>query len=53
MKDMEWVPPNPSVDMTVEDLANLQRQLKNVTKNLADLLRHEWPSALDITNDLH
>jgi hypothetical protein len=53
MKDMEWVPPNPLVDMTVEDLANLQHQLKNVAKNLADLLCHEWPSALDITNELH
>jgi hypothetical protein len=38
MKDTEWVPPNPSVDMMVEDLANLQRQLKNVAKNLTDLL---------------
>jgi hypothetical protein len=53
MKDTEWVPPNPLVDITVEDLANLQRQLKNVAKNLADLLLHEWPSALDITNELH
>jgi hypothetical protein len=53
MKDTEWVPPNPSVDMTVEDLANPQRQLKNVAKKLADLLLHEWPSALDITNELH
>ena len=40
MKDMEWVPPNPSVDMTVEDLANLRRQLKNVAKNLTELLVH-------------
>ncbi len=53
MKDTEWVPPYPSVDMTVEDLANLRRQLKNVAKNLTDLLLHEWPSALDITNELH
>jgi hypothetical protein len=53
MKDMEWVPLNSSVDMTVEDLANLRRQLKNIAKNLADLLCHEWPSALDITNELH
>jgi hypothetical protein len=53
MKDMKWAPPNPSVDMTVEDLANLWRQLKNVAKNLADILHHEWPSALDITNELH
>jgi hypothetical protein len=53
MTDMEWVPPNPSVDMKEEDLANLQRQLKNVAKNLADLLLHKWPSALDITNELH
>ncbi len=37
----------------MEDLANLQRQVKNVAKNLADLLLHEWPSALDITNELH
>jgi hypothetical protein len=40
MKDMEWVPPNPSVDMTVEDLANIRRHLKNNAKNLADLLRN-------------
>jgi hypothetical protein len=53
MKDTGWVPPNSSVDMTVEGLANLQHQLKNVAKNLTDLLVHEWPSALDITNELH
>jgi hypothetical protein len=53
MKDTEWVPSNPSVDMTVEDLANLRHQLKNVAKNLTELLVHEWPSALDITNELH
>jgi hypothetical protein len=53
MKDMEWVPPNPLVDMMVEYLANLRRQLKNVAKNLADLLLHECPSALDITNELY
>jgi hypothetical protein len=53
MKDTEWVPPNPLVDMMEEDLANLRRQLKNIAKNLANLLLHEWPSALDITNELH
>jgi hypothetical protein len=53
MKDTEWVPPNPLVDMMVEDLANLRHQLKNIAENLADLLCHEWPSALDITNELH
>jgi hypothetical protein len=53
MKGTEWVPPNPSVDMMVEDLANLRRQLKDVAKNLADLLLHEWPSALNITNEYH
>jgi hypothetical protein len=53
MKDTEWVPSNPSVDMTVENLANLRHQLKNVSKNLTELLVHEWPSALDITNELH
>jgi hypothetical protein len=53
MNDTEWVPPNPSVDMMVEDLANLRCQLKNVAKNLTELLVHEWPSALDITNELH
>jgi hypothetical protein len=47
MKDTERVPPNPSV------LVNLGHQLKNVAENLADLLIHEWPSALDITNELH
>jgi hypothetical protein len=54
MKDTEWVPPNPLVDMTEEDLANLRHQLKNVAKNpVADLLLHEWPSAFGITNELH
>jgi hypothetical protein len=53
MKDTEWVPPNLLVDMTVEDLANLRHRLKNIAENLADLLIHEWPSALDITNELH
>jgi hypothetical protein len=53
MKDTEWVPPNPLVDMMVEELANLRRQLKNIAENLADLLLCEWPSALDITNELH
>jgi hypothetical protein len=53
MKDTEWVLPKPSVDMAEEDLANLRHQLKNIAKNLADLLLHEWPSAIDITNELH
>jgi hypothetical protein len=53
VKDTEWVPPNLLVDMTVEALANLQCQLKKVAENLADLLLHEWPSVLDITNELH
>jgi hypothetical protein len=53
MKDTEWVPPNPLVDMMVEDLANLRRQLRKITDDLGDLLLHEWPSALDITNELH
>jgi hypothetical protein len=53
MKDTEWVLLNPLVDMKVEDLANLWRQFKNGAENLADLLLHEWPSALDITNELH
>jgi hypothetical protein len=53
MKDMKWVLPNPFVDMTVEDLADLWHQLKNIAENLADLLLPEWPSALDITNELH
>jgi hypothetical protein len=41
MKDTEWVLPNPSVDMTVEDLTNLRHQLKKFAKNLTDLLVHE------------
>ncbi len=53
MKDTEWVPLNPLVDMMEEDLANLRRQLKNVAENLADLQLHEWPSAFDIMNELH
>jgi hypothetical protein len=39
--------------MMVEELTNLRRQSKKIAKNLADLLLHEWPSALDITNELH
>jgi hypothetical protein len=39
--------------MMEENLANLWRQSKSIEKNLADLLLHEWPSALDITNELH
>jgi hypothetical protein len=39
--------------MMEEDLANLRHQIKNVAKNLADLLLHEWPSAHDIANELH
>jgi hypothetical protein len=27
--------------------------IKNVAQNLADLLLPEWPSALNITNELH
>jgi hypothetical protein len=27
--------------------------MKYVAKNLADFLLHEWPSAFDITNELH
>jgi hypothetical protein len=53
MKDTEWVPPNPSVDMMVEVLANHKRRLKIIAENLADLPIHEWPSALDITNEFH
>jgi hypothetical protein len=50
---MEWVLLNQLVDMTVEDLTDLWHQLKNVAENLPDLLLHEWPSALGITNELH
>jgi hypothetical protein len=53
MNNMEWVPPNPSVDMTVEELDALCRQLKNIAKNLEDLICPEWSNALDITNELH
>jgi hypothetical protein len=53
MKDTEWVPLHQLVDMKEEDLANPRRQLKNIAKNLADVLLHEWPSALNITNELH
>jgi hypothetical protein len=53
MNDMEWVPPNPSVDMTVEELAELCLQLKNIAQNFEVLLLPEWPSALGITNELH
>ncbi len=37
----------------MEELAELRRQLKTIAQNLADLLLPEWPSALDITNELH
>ncbi len=37
----------------MEDLANLRHQLKNIAENVADILIHEWPSALDIMNELH
>ena len=50
---MEWVPSNPSVDMTVKELDKLCRQVKNIAQNLTDLLIPEWSSALDITNELH
>ncbi len=40
MKDTAWVPRNPSVDMMVEVLTNLRRQVRNVAENLADLLIH-------------
>jgi hypothetical protein len=53
MKDTEWVLSNLLVDMTVEELADLNRQLKSVAENIADLLLPGWPSALDITNELH
>jgi hypothetical protein len=53
MKDMEWVLSNLSVDMTVEELADLCNQLKNAVENLAGILLPEWPSAFDITNELH
>ncbi len=32
---------------------HFQHQLKNIAENLADFLLPEWPSALDITNELH
>jgi hypothetical protein len=51
MNKTEWVLPNPSVDMTVEELAELCPQLKKIAQNIAELLLLEWPSALDITND--
>jgi hypothetical protein len=35
---MEWVPPNPSVDMALEELDTLCRQLKNIAENLEDLI---------------
>jgi hypothetical protein len=53
MNNMEWIPPNPSVDMTVEELHVLCRQLKNIAENIEDLICPEWSSALDITNELH
>jgi hypothetical protein len=53
MNIMEWVPPIPSVDMMMEELDALCRQLKNIAENLEDLICPEWSSALNITNELH
>ena len=53
MNNTEWVSPNPLVDMMVEEVANLCNQLKNIAQNLTDLILPEWPSALEITNELH
>jgi hypothetical protein len=54
MNNTEWVPPNPLVDMTVEELDALCCQLRNVAEILEDLIHPEWSSALDmITNELH
>jgi hypothetical protein len=53
MNDTEWVPPNLLVDMMVEEVAKLCRQLKNIAQNLADIYLPKWPNALDITNELH
>ncbi len=50
---MEWVLPSPLVDIMVEELAMLCCQLKIIAQNIADVLLPEWPSALDITNELH
>jgi hypothetical protein len=52
INNTEWVPPNPLVDMAVEELDALCRQLKDIVENFEDLIRPEWPSALDITNEL-
>jgi hypothetical protein len=53
MNHTEGLQPNPLVDMTVEELDALHRQLKDITENLGDLICPEWFSALDITNELH
>jgi hypothetical protein len=54
MNNTVWALPNPSVNMMVEEVAKLCRQLKTIAQNLTDLLLPEWPSsALDITNELH
>jgi hypothetical protein len=53
MNGTVWVPPNPLVDMMVEEVAKLTCQLKKIAQNLTDLLLPEWPSALDIKNELY
>jgi hypothetical protein len=53
MNNTVWALPNPSVNMMVEEVAKLCRQLKTIAQNLTDLLLPEWHSALDITNELH
>jgi hypothetical protein len=52
-KNTEWVLSNPLVDLTVEELDALCRQLKKHAENLKDLICPEWSSALDVTNELH
>jgi hypothetical protein len=53
MNNTEWVPPNPLVDMTVEELDALCHKIKNIAENLKDFILPEWSSALDITNELY
>jgi hypothetical protein len=53
MNNTNGLPPNPLVDMTVEELGELFCQLNHIAENLEDLICPEWSSALDITNELH
>jgi hypothetical protein len=42
MNNTEGLQPDPLVDMMVEELDALCRQLKDIVENLKELIRPEW-----------